>query len=164
MLLQNTESYLGYLYGARRDGRLVALAGLPTTQAEPALEHWLTGWFEAESERIAQAADASVITEAIEVGSATIDQGGAQTADMDSREASGAAREHVDPDGRRFYPVLVVGEPPERTIAAVLVLHAIDAQPRRPALRLLAKIAKQLLEHGDVQGLVLDSQVVDPSH
>jgi hypothetical protein len=35
------------LYGVQRDGRLVALAGLPTTQAEPALEHWLTGRFEA---------------------------------------------------------------------------------------------------------------------
>jgi serine/threonine-protein kinase len=155
MLLQNTEGYLGYLYGVQRDGRLVALAGLPTTQAEPALEHWLTGWFEAECEGVAQAANASAITEAIDVSSVTLDESGAQTADLDAGEGSGPSREHVDPDGRRFYPVLVVGEEPERAIAAVLVLHAIDARHRRPALRLLGKIAKQLLEHGDVQGLVL---------
>jgi hypothetical protein len=152
LLLQSTDSYLGHLYGVHADG-LVALAGLPYAAAEPSLEHWLQQWLSSERE---QAAQAGAITTASEDGPSP-EAGAVLASDVTGQgggSRSNATELYVDPDGRSFRAVLLVDEPKSK-IAAVLVLQVNEGQRWLPPPKLIGRIANQLLEHGDVPGVVL---------
>jgi tRNA A-37 threonylcarbamoyl transferase component Bud32 len=171
MLLQSTDSYLGHLYGVQGD-RLVALAGLPTIEAEPDLEQWLWRWLSAEREIAAHPATSSEDDDYDTVDTAggaldgddyeTVDSAGAP-ADEDGtptvvggKPVHGISPEYVDADGKRYHAVMVIQEKSGvRRIAAVLSLHVESGFRRRPPARLLTQVANQLLAHGDVSGAIL---------
>jgi len=178
MLLQSSESYLGHLYGVQGD-RLIALAGLPSIEAEPDLEQWLWRWLSAERETAALTATTNVDAEDYE----TVDTAGVSDDDYDTVDTSGdedydtvdssahdmgtptaqggkaahsVSAEYVDAEGKRYHAVMAIQEHKGvRRIAAVLALHVESGFRRRPPQRLLAQVAKQLLAHGDVRGAVL---------
>jgi hypothetical protein len=70
-----------------------------------------------------------------------------------------------DRDGRRFAAVpLFGGDERETRLAGVLVTHVQDVEPRSRIRELSSRIAAQLLEHGDVEGIALhdeQTQTVD---
>jgi hypothetical protein len=157
MLLQSTDAYLGYLYGVE-DTELTPLAGLPELRAEESLERWLQQWVLAEHELASQAP--------ITLGTATVSEPPPLLGENDSEtlgtcSQDPAARHEVpayysDVEGRRFKAVLLVGElESERRIAAVLALQVTSRQYARPSEHLLSQIADQLLENGDVAGVLL---------
>jgi hypothetical protein len=169
MLLQSADSYLGHLYGVQGD-RLVALAGLPSLEAEPDLEQWLWRWLSAERELAAHPGTIDTITEvsddgdddAYEVGDSTTESmsnppGSACTPTaVGGRPRHGISPEYVDADGKRYLAVMMIQEHQGvRRIAAVLALHLDSGFRRRPPSNLLAQVAKQLLAHGDVTGAIL---------
>jgi hypothetical protein len=64
---------------------------------------------------------------------------------------------YVDPDGRSFRAVLLIdSRSSQRRLVAVLASQLNDEQRYRPPLPLLAQIAAQLIDHGDVRGVGLD--------
>jgi hypothetical protein len=146
MLLQSTDCHLGHLYGVS-DDRLSALAGLPTVAAEPDIERWLTEWFIAQV--IDKAAD-EVAT--VTAGPDDLSEDD-RTHTIDDAESGGIPLEYKDAEGHDYYPVLLVDEDSrERSVAAVLVLQAVERRRRRPPLQLLQNVANQLIVHKDITG------------
>jgi hypothetical protein len=133
MLLQRMDSYAGHLYGAEASGRLRVLASLPEGEPSEALGRWLEASLEAELE-----SGVSVTT-------------GAD--DEDTGDGEVAAR-YTDTDGRNFEPVFLSAKDDNgERIAGVLALQIVPG-PRTPLPKeLMAEIAAQLLEHGDVTGV-----------
>jgi hypothetical protein len=153
MLLQSTHGYFGHLYGLRGE-RLVALAGIPNSEAEPDLERWLNDWFAAERERIAHVGAMTTaeneVTQNVEAPQTEIST------------LSGGAHESTsvftNTEGQRFSAMMLkVDHATHSTIAGVLLLNVESFQHRRPSAGLLSKIAKQLLAQGDTQGITLAS-------
>jgi Protein kinase domain/AAA ATPase domain len=156
ILLQSTDSYLGYLYGAN-EGGLVALAGLPESMAEPALEQWLGRWLEAERELAAHTAAVTTATVSVEPPPTE-----AVTVTGDQNLADCRSPDYVDADGRRFHAIMLLHEHEgQRTVAAVLAMQS-ELKRRRPPGSLLAQIAHQLLVHRDVQGVALGEPPAGP--
>lgn len=176
MLLQSTDSYLGHLYGVQGD-RLVALAGLPTIEAEPDLEQWLWSWLSAERELAAHptistgtsglgdedkydtldsAGEGSDVEyDTVDSAGAALEEAGTPTV-VGGKPAHGVSPEYIDADGKRYHSVMVIQEQGGvRCVAAVLALHVESGFRRRPPSRLLTQVAKQLLAHGDVGGAIL---------
>jgi hypothetical protein len=155
MLLQSTDGYLGYLYGVN-EGGLIALASVPEVDAEPALERWLAHWLQAECELAAHAAAVSTAT--VDVPSLALDVPTAQAEPSEIETAEGrcsSPMRYIDAEKRELHAVMLVhATGGQRKIAAVLVLHA-DLRSRPPPAALLGQIARQLLTHKDVQGVVL---------
>jgi tetratricopeptide (TPR) repeat protein len=155
MLLQSTDGYLGYLYGVN-EGGLIPLASIPETDGDPQLEGWLARWLHAERELAAHAAVVS--TAAVDVASLALDvptteAGPTESETADARYSS--PMRYVDPEGRELHPVMLVHTAGgQRKVAALLALNA-DRARRRPPAALLQQIARQLLAHKDVQGIVL---------
>jgi hypothetical protein len=150
MLLQSTESYLGYLYGVDASG-LVLLAGLPESTAAPELEGWLAGWVVMEKQR----SEESAATGTVSYGS---DPPGLEdltrTLDADS-ERPGAAM-HTDPRGRRFFASpLIAKQGPKQILVAMLAVQVSGSYLPNPPLGLSGLLAKLLLEQRDVKGLEL---------
>jgi hypothetical protein len=132
MLLQSVDSYAGHLYGVGEGGRLAPLASLPDTEPDPRLAAWLEGVLQAELEEAVDATD-----------------------DGDDDEAApGVSGRYTDGAGRSFEPILLSahGEQGER-IAAVFVLQVQPGPRALPSRPLMAEIAAQLLDHGDVAGV-----------
>jgi hypothetical protein len=150
MLLQSSDGYIGYLYGANDNG-LVPLAGVPDNATDPLLEQWLYRWLHAERERAAHSA--AVTTATVNVEPLSTDLG---TATADASDASvQASSDYVDAGGRRFFPIMLTHERDgERKVAALLAMPS-EMHRRRPSSSLLAQIASQLLSHQDVQGVTL---------
>jgi hypothetical protein len=166
MLLQNADSYLGHLYGVQGD-RLVALAGLPSLEAEPDLEQWLWRWLSAERELAASPSTVDTITEVQgddESDTHSVDSttesvssppGSTPTA-VGGKPKHGVSPEYVDAEGKRYLALMMIHHYQGASrIAAVLALHLDSGFRRRPASGLMAQVAKQLLAHGDVTGAVL---------
>ena len=154
ILLQSSDAYLGYLYGVNERG-LVALAGLPDSVAEPALEQWLASWVNAEQEFALQAATVTTATISVEPPATEMITVTASQPPEEPAGRSGVPPEYVDAEGRRFYPVMLLHEQDgQRKLAAVLAMQA-ELKRRRPPALLLAQIASQLLSHNDVQGVTL---------
>jgi tetratricopeptide (TPR) repeat protein len=133
ILLQSSDSFAGYLFGVRAD-TLVPLAGLPEVEAETGLARWL---------------DACLKAELVSQASATA------TADGDDEEHGvEPAMRYTDAEGRCFEPIFLVGkhEQGER-IAAVLAMQIAPGPRTVPPKELLAEIADQLFDHGDVSGV-----------
>lgn len=128
LLLQTTMSSNGYLFGMGDRGSVRLLAALPD-QPSRELERWI--------ERFAR--------ETIE-------------SEDDATGATGDVGEHtptsfVDSDGRTFLPALLFDESTAgRRLAAALVLQVDSASRVLPAPDLRTRIARELIEHGDVQG------------
>jgi tetratricopeptide (TPR) repeat protein len=137
LLLQSTEGITGYLYGVR-DGRAVLLAALPEPPADAELAQWVDECLQSE----------------LESGeNATVDDG----ADALGGSRTDAARAYFDEERRCFEPVfLFATQGSAAQIAAILVLH-MPAGPRViPPRPLLEELAHELLDHGDVSGIVVD--------
>jgi hypothetical protein len=138
LLLQSTESGLGYLYGVR-DGRAVLLAALPEPPADPDLTRWVDECLQAE----------------LNAGAATA----VEDEETDDTRSEVAAR-YIDQDGREIEPIfLVATQKQARRIAGVLALHMAPGPRTLPTRPLLAELANELLEYGDVSGLGADDAV-----
>jgi hypothetical protein len=159
MLLQSTDTYVGYLYGVEAS-ELTPLAGLPELRAEESLECWLQHWVRAEQELASQAP--------VTLGTATMsepppllgenDSETQGTCSLDGESRNEVSAYYSDLEGRRFKAVLLVGQlETERRIAAVLALQVMSRQYGRPSDQLLSRIADQLLENRDVEGVLLAS-------
>jgi len=150
MLLQSTESYLGYLYGVDASG-LVPLAGLPETKAEPELEGWLAGWVLMEKERSLDGVTVGTVT--YSSAPPNVD-GSTRTLDGDSSRPG--AMIYTDDDGRRFIASpLVAMQGSTRILVAMLAVQITGAHLPNPPVALCGQLAKLLLEHGDVKGVEL---------
>jgi hypothetical protein len=147
VLLQSTESYLGYLYGVEESG-LAPLAGLPETKASPPLEAWLASWVAFEMERADEHAMGTV-TYSSEPPS--ID---GSTREMDSDRPGSLI--FADGDGRRFFasPLATSSSGP-RTLVAMLAVQITGGHLPNPPVALCSHLAQILLEHGDVKGVEL---------
>ena len=134
ILLQQLESFAGYLYGADPSG-VTLLASLPDGPPEAQLEDWIARWSSAE------------------IASLTAD---VDTGDGDEASPSVPDR-YTDQDGRRFAPIVLYGRSAlECRLAAVLAMHTDQPGQPLPDRELGTRIANQLLEHGDVEGVILE--------
>ena len=135
ILLQHLESFAGYLYGVTQEG-VTLLAGLPDFQPEPELDDWLQRWAAAEI--------ASLIGEV-----ATSD-------DDDAQGETSLPNRYTDRDGRRFAPVSLFGKSGfETRLAGVLVMHMARPDHGLRHREVGGRVAIQLLEHGDVEGVAV---------
>jgi hypothetical protein len=81
------------------------------------------------------------------------------TATADGEEeaqGSDVASRYVDREGRTFEPIFLVSKRGGVTrIAAVLAMQVTMGPRTVPPKELLAEIAEQLVEHGDVMGIAI---------
>jgi tetratricopeptide (TPR) repeat protein len=137
MLLQSTESCVGYLYGAW-EGRVEVLAALPDVPAEEGLGSWVQECIQAE---IDAGAGATLTADA--------------DAEADHSEHEVASR-YIDQEGRYFQSVLLVAMHQQQlSIAGVLALQIVAAPRSLPKKELLEEIGAVLLEQGDVGGVAM---------
>jgi hypothetical protein len=132
LLLQNTVSSTGYLYGMTDARSLQLLAALPDLPASD-LDRWITQY----------ARD-------------TIDEEESATGTASS-SVTGSGRlaplRYVDSEGRWFEAALLFDEGERgRVLVAALVLQVDATHRTMPAPELRNRIARELLGHGDVQG------------
>jgi hypothetical protein len=132
LLLQNTVSSTGYLYGMSEERSLQLLAALPDLPAGD-LDRWIT-----------QYARDTLDEEESATGSA-------------SSSVTGSARlaplRYVDSEGRWFEAAILFDEGERgRVLVAALVLQVDSTHRTMPAPELRNRIARELLGHGDVQG------------
>jgi tetratricopeptide (TPR) repeat protein len=149
LLLQSTDSYLGYLYGVEESG-IVPLAGLPDTKAEVELEDWLASWVTAERD----SSEDGLLT-----GTASYDEPvaapGDETHTHDGSDRP-AATIYTDREGRRFCATsLAVTRGTTRTLVALLAVQLTGMHLPTPRIKLCAQLASHLLEHHDVIGINL---------
>lgn len=131
LLLERTESCAGQLYGVR-EGHSRLLAALPEVPADERLAAWIDQRLQAE-----------------------LESGETVTCELENECAGSEAPErYVDHDGQAFEAVFLLANDPGSTrIAAVLALP-VSPGPRTILDRdLLAEIAQELLEFGDVTGV-----------
>ena len=148
LLLQSTDSYLGYLYGVAESG-IVPLAGLPETKADLGLEKWLASWVVAE--RVSNEDD-------LMTGTISHDDeiAGDETGTLDGGPS--AATIYTDDEGRRFYATaLSTTRDSTRTLVALLAVQITGVHLPAPRVALCAQLASHLLEHRDVTGIPLTS-------
>jgi len=147
MLLQSTDSYLGYLYGVQ-DAGLSPLAGLPETNAGPELEGWLASWVMSERERSEDGVTMGTV-------SYSSDPPGLEGATR-SLEGGGASMIYTDFDGRRFIASpLIAMSGTQRTLVAMLAVQITGVHLPNPPVALCTQLGTLLLERGDVTGLKL---------
>ena len=141
IILQHIESFAGYLYGIGKDGLTLA-AGLPDATPEPELDAWLRDWTAQELASFAR--------------EPTTQKGGG------AQPRSGPADHHTDREGRRFEAILLCGRHRDDEYAAAVLV--MDVPGQRPACdrALLARLASELLEQGDVSGVPLNDAVTSP--
>jgi hypothetical protein len=134
LLLQNTDSCAGYLYGVC-DGQAKLLAALPSDQSDPGLTDWIDQRLRMEVQSDATA-----------------------TGSLDG-ESDDVSERYRDAEGRSLEPVFLLARDDEAMkIAAVLALH-VSSGPRTMIDRdLLAEIAKELLDRGDVTGVSVEQE------
>ncbi len=160
MLLQSTDSYLGYLYGVRDSG-VVALASLPEASAEPELDAWLSSWVREERNRAISALTVATITSSEDAADARLET---VTGTMDVGSPSLPPSFFTDREGRTFFAsVLVAAAEGQRTLAAVLAVQVTGPRTPIPPASLRAEIASQLLSHGDVTGVSLELPATAPA-
>jgi tRNA A-37 threonylcarbamoyl transferase component Bud32 len=143
ILLQDLESFAGYLYGVNADA-LTLLSGLPEPEPEAGLDDWVRRCAAAEIAAAAGQADATVTGDDAEHSSAALPD------------------RYLDGEGRRFKLILLFGketggsgdsEAPAR-LTALLALQVQGAESL-PHGQLLQRLAGELLEHGDVEGVIV---------
>jgi hypothetical protein len=158
LLLQSTDSYLGYLYGVERD-TLQPLAGLPESAAESGLLEWLRVWVGAERALSASAAALLSVTISEHPPSHPEpyqSESGTVTGTESARARNGPAEYYTDCEGHRFRAALLVAEHAvDKTLAAVLVFEVQPGQYLRPPAAVMSEVASQLLHHHDVSGVPL---------
>ncbi|HKP58416.1 MAG TPA: protein kinase [Polyangiales bacterium] len=155
MLLQSTDSYLGHLFGIERDA-LVPLAALPENIPERTLTAWLEQWVNAERESLASVGAVQSTTTVSDQPPALSDSVRTASAEEieNQNDISGV---FVDQEGRSFRAVLLLDRRGgQRRLVAVLASQLNEDQRYRPPQALLAQIAAQLVDHGDVRGVSLD--------
>jgi tetratricopeptide (TPR) repeat protein len=131
LLLQSTDSAVGYLYGVR-DGQPVLLAAVPEPPVGDTVSQWVDECLQAE---LATGADA------------TQDNLGGET-------RSELAVQFSDSEGRHLEPIFLYAmQQRPLQIAAVLALHMPTGARTLPSRHLLEELANELLQHGDVNGL-----------
>jgi tRNA A-37 threonylcarbamoyl transferase component Bud32/tetratricopeptide (TPR) repeat protein len=141
IILQHVESFAGYLYGLSKDG-VTLLAGLPDAAPDVDLEPWLQRWTEAELASF---------------GREPVTQKGGG-----GRRGSRPPNSFADRQGRVFEPLLMCGHFGEDEHAAAVMLIHVPANDRRACDRdLLTCLATELLERGDVSGVLLDHLPTD---
>jgi hypothetical protein len=135
MLLQNVNSLAGWIYGVNAGATLNLLASVPDDPSDERILPWLEA-------RLREELDADL--------SATV------TADGDDVPSTNSLPvRFVDRSGRAYEPIfLSVSSDEGRRIAAVLALHVTPGPRTVASKELLAEIAGQLLEHGDVTGAI----------
>jgi hypothetical protein len=154
--LQSTESYLGYLYGVD-DAELIALAGLPETNAEPELEGWLASWVVVERQRSEDGVTMGTVSYSSEPPSL---DGSTRTLDAESLRPG--AMIFTDHDGRRFFASpLIAANGPQRRLVAMLAVQITGAHLPNPPVALCMQLGKLLLEQGDVKGVELAGSTDD---
>jgi hypothetical protein len=135
MLLQQLESFEGYLYGADPAG-VTLLASLPDGPPEAELESWVARW---------SAAEIASLTAEVDTG------------DGDDVSSPSIPDRYIDQDGRRFAPIVLYARSElQCRLAAVLAMHMDQPGQPLPDRELGTRIANQLLEHRDVEGVVLE--------
>jgi hypothetical protein len=158
LLLQSTESYLGYLYGAE-ESALIPLAGLPDTNAQPELEGWLAGWVMSERQRSQDGLALGTVTYSSEPPPGPEDA----TRTLDGDCSRPGAMIFTDRDGRRFFAnPLSTTNGLTRTLVAMLAVQITGPHLPNPPVALCEELAKLLLEHRDVSGIELATQSEDP--
>jgi hypothetical protein len=161
LLLQNTASNLGYLYGVNANQPVTLLSALPQAPVEPGVAHWVEhfalAWLNPSETQAASA------TESLDVGTETLD-GTASGSQTESRTETGSAtadmsrgqdfaHAYTDADGRYLEAVLLVDGPGHAgRLAAVLVTETVPTQRVRLPHALILGIARELIEYGDVTG------------
>jgi hypothetical protein len=134
LLLQSTDSCAGYLYGVR-DGRATLLAALPSDHSDAGLTAWIDQRLQVE-----------------------VESEGTVTASLEGDSVDVSER-YRDSEGRSLEPVFLLARDDDTMkIAAVLALH-VSSGPRTVIDRdLLADIARELLDRGDVTGLSVEQE------
>jgi tRNA A-37 threonylcarbamoyl transferase component Bud32 len=142
IILQSMDSFAGHLFGVNEHAELQPLASLPEVQPDEGLSRWLQASLELELESQVSA-------------TATAD-GEDEDEDGDGEPHSEIATRYTDLDGRTFEPIFLSARGQhDHRIAAVLALNVQPGPRSIPPKELLAEIASQLLEHGDVSGFVI---------
>jgi tetratricopeptide (TPR) repeat protein len=135
ILLQHLEIFAGYLYGVSEDGATL-LAGLPDATPDTELDAWVQSWTAAEL----AALEREPVTH----------KGGR------SNPPPRVASQHIDRDGRRFVSSLLSGRLRGDDYAAAVLVMQGTGRPPGYDRALAARLAGELLEHGDVSGVMLD--------
>jgi hypothetical protein len=149
LLLQSTESYLGYLYAVADTG-LVLLAGLPDTKAEPGIERWLADWVGAERTRVGPEVDG---TQTISTLPPPMPD---ETARDETRSWAPTSLIHTERDGRRFIAsALTTVTATDRRLVAMLAVQITGPHLPTPPLSLCQHLAQLLLEQRDATGIAL---------
>jgi hypothetical protein len=152
LLMQDSVSNLGYLYGCSAEHELTLLAALPDPPTGPDVAAWLEryvrAWVAARAARETSAtASADLDTRAEDTSTAS--QSVSTTQSGAALGESRVSSTYVDADGKHLQAVLLVDSQTDR-LAAVLVLEIIPRRPFGIAQQRVAAIARQLLEHDDV--------------
>jgi hypothetical protein len=152
LLMQDSVSNLGYLYGCGAQHDLTLLAALPDPPTSPDVADWVEryvrAWVAARASRETSAtASADMDTRAQDSG--TQSQSASTTQSGAALGESRASSTYVDADGKHLQALLLVDAQTNR-LAAVLVLEIIPRRPVGIAQVRVAAIARQLLEHDDV--------------
>src|SRR5262249_14160206 len=141
ILLQTLDSFSGYLIGIDDDAHNV-LAALPEDEMPEGLKRWFKDY-------LAQELDSD--------SSMDKTQRAATGGKSRSNKRSVPYR-YADGRGGAFEPLfLTKPEGPNQRLAAVLIYQAAADTRRRPSRELQQELAEQLLEHGDVTGVVLEA-------
>jgi len=168
LLLQNADSYVGYLYGVQGD-RLEVLAGLPEVAGEPELDAWLHDRisFERTAAASAPAAHSVTVSENPPERQSSLPPGASSGNGTPSERArSGPPEYYTTQQGQRLRAVLLIAErEAEKTLVGVLAFEVQPGQHHaRPALSVMQEVANQLLRHRDVSGVALQELSVTAEH
>jgi hypothetical protein len=135
ILLQHVEIFAGYLYGVSKDGATL-LAGLPDATPDVELDAWVRSWTAAEL--------------------ATLERDPITHKGGRSNPPPRVPSQYIDRDGRRFVPTLLSGRLRGGDYAAAVLLMHSSGRPAGYDRALAARLADELLEHGDVSGVMLE--------
>ncbi|HKP58117.1 MAG TPA: protein kinase [Polyangiales bacterium] len=131
LLLQNSESAAGYLYGVR-SGQAVLLAAVPDLPEDTRMTEWANEYL-----KTASASDEAVTSDA-----------GSEPTHTES------SLFYTDTQGRRLEALfLTAGGEQDVSVAALLLLDVDPVRRVVPSRLLMSEIARELVEHGDVSGL-----------
>jgi tetratricopeptide (TPR) repeat protein len=143
ILLQTLDSFAGYLFGVN-DKDYSLLAALPEDEIPEGLQRWFSKYLAHELSGPGEQPESSQPRAA----------GGGKS--RSNRRA--VPFRYVDPNGNPYEPLfLTKPEGADQRLAAVLIFHAGNDTRRRPSRELQQEIAEQLLDHGDVSGITLES-------
>jgi tRNA A-37 threonylcarbamoyl transferase component Bud32 len=154
LLLQNTTSSIGYLYGMQAERAVTLLAALPFPPADEGIDKWVESfasqWASVQDDHT-ECEEATETSDDDELATITVSDMDEDTVELP--QESDLTNTYTDRDGRYFEAIpLVDGFGNARRLAAVFVIDTAPDQPVRGVHMLGTRVARQLLEHEDVSG------------